>query len=147
MRKTTAGKIVIGLVNVAFVVILATAVVSVVPPAYNFTPGTVTITSISPSVSRVSMSYTVTNNGFYAIDNFYVEITVVGPTGVTVGENQTTPITIQRGTTPAGTILADLNQTSINLHHGVYQITLLIHSEFAFRLLKLTVSVPANTTL
>ena len=140
MRKTTAGKIVIGLVNVAFIAILATAVISAFPPAYGFSPGTMIVTPISPSVTRVSMNYTVTNNGFYAIDNFYVGVTFLGPGGEHVGSNQTVPVTIQKGTSPTGTITVDLNQTLINLlpHPSTYSITVYLHSEFAFRLLKLT---------
>nr|MDO8135761.1 hypothetical protein [Candidatus Njordarchaeum guaymaensis] len=146
MRKTTAGKIVIGLVNVAFIVVLATAVISVVPPAYNFSPGTITATPVSPSTLRLSMSYTVTNKGFYAIQNFYVQITVKGPTDEAINQTSTPPATIERGTSPTGTITINLNRTYITAHPGTYKVSFIIHSEFAYRLLKFTLEIPTTTT-
>jgi len=146
MRKTTAGKTVIGLVNVAFIVVLATAVISAVPPSYSFSPNPPTLTYPSPSVRRLSMSYTVTNNGFYAIQNFYVQITVKGPTDETINQTWTPPITIERGTSPTGTVTINLNNTYISAHSGTYKVSYTVHSEFAYRLLKFTLEIPTTTT-
>jgi hypothetical protein len=90
------------------------------------------------------MGYTMTNNGFYAIDNFYVGMTIRGPTDEVVNYSRTTPVTIQRGATVTDTAMIDANLTYLGAHPGTYSITLDFHSEIAYGMMKVTISVPVS---
>jgi hypothetical protein len=146
VRKTKAGKIVLGVINIAFIIVLITAVYSAIPPAYNvgISPPTATPTS---SGQTITVTYTVTNHGFYRIDNFYVQLLVANPSGQTVGNVQTVSTSIQTGSSVTGTISLDLTQSSISANPGNYAISVVINSEFAYGLIKFSVNAPQVISL
>jgi hypothetical protein len=141
MRKTKAGKILLGITNLVFLVIMFTAVYSAIPPAYNVTLSPATLTS-TPSAQIVSVSYTVTNNGFYDIGNFYLSLSAHDQSNNFVNETHSIPVSIQRGYSQTGTLNLDISQSYISSHHGNYNIVFTIHSEFAFGLIKFSVESP-----
>jgi hypothetical protein len=146
VKKTRAGRIVLALTNIVFLAILATAVYSAVPPAYNVGISSFTVTPGSP-VYVVSVSYTVSNNGFYEIDNFYVSISVNDQSGNFVNETSSLPTSVHLGSLVSGTINLNIAQAYIIAHPGDYSIVLKIHSEFAFGLMKFSRELPNVQTL
>ena len=147
MRRTTAGRILLGLINMTLIVVISTAVISAIPPAFNFTPGTLTGSTSPPNKYILSWSYSVTNDGFYRIDNLYVSLSVNDPDGNFLASNRTTPISIERGTTYVGVVELTLNQTYITANPGTYTVILVIHSEFAYGLIKFSLEVPSTISL
>lgn len=141
VRKTKAGRILLGVTNLVFIALIFTAVYSAIPPAYNVGISSATVTS-KPSAYVVTVSYTVTNNGFYEIDNFYVSITANDPYSNFVNSTQTVPVSIQRGYSQSGTVSLDLNLTYVSANPGNYNIVFTIHSEFAYGLIKFSVQSP-----
>jgi hypothetical protein len=141
LRKTQAGRILLGITNLVILAIMFTTVYSAIPPAYSvgISPGTVTST---PSAQIISVDYSVTNNGFYAIDNFYVDLEVRDPSGAFVNSTRTVATSIQRGSSRAGNLNVTIAQSYISTHHGNYAFTLSIHSEFAYGLIKFSVQRP-----
>ena len=87
----------------------------------------------------VSITYSVSNNGFYDIDNFYVRLTANLLNGTYVNGTQSIPVLIPRGSSKVGTINLNISQSYIALHHGDYVFTLTINSEFAYGLIKFSV--------
>jgi hypothetical protein len=146
MRKTTAGRILLALVNVAFLAIAATAIISAVPPQYNLQLGALPSSS-TPTTLTVPMRFNVSNNGFYDISNFYVSFSASDPSGNPLNQTETPHVTIIRGTTYTYTATLDLNLTYIHAHPGAYSFVLMIHSEFAFGLIKFTVTAPMTQSL
>lgn len=142
MRKTRVGRILIASANLVFLVMMLTAVYSAIPPAYNVVISSATVTP-TPSAQVISVTYTVTNNGFYQIDNFYVSISVYDQGGNPVNSTKTTPESIQRGSFLSGAITLDISQSYITAHPGDYSIVFIIHSEFAYGLIKFSVERPS----
>lgn len=145
MRKTTAGKALLGLVNIAFIAIAATAVISAIPPQYNFSLARLSDNVVGP-IRTVTVRFNVTNNGFYDIGNFYVSLSVSGPTGLVLDAAQTPPTTIARSSTHSAVISLNLNETYISANHGNYAFLITVHSEFALGLIKMTVQAPSTTS-
>jgi hypothetical protein len=143
MRKTTAGKALLGLVNIVFIAIAATAVISAIPPQYNFTLGPVQYTDVG-QVRIVNTRFNVTNNGFYDIGNFYVSLSVSSSAGL-LNSTQISLTTIRRGESRSVPIILDLNKTFITAHPGYYAFLIVVHSEFAFGLIKMTVQAPSTS--
>jgi hypothetical protein len=145
LRKTTAGKALLGLVNIAFIAIAATAVISAIPPQYNFSLARLPDNDVG-LVRIVNIRFNVTNNGFYDIDNFYVSLSISGPTGLPLNSTQTSLATIGKGESRSVTIILNLNLTYINTHPGNYAFEIVVHSEFALGLIKMTVHAPSTTS-
>jgi hypothetical protein len=145
MRKTTAGKALLGLVNIAFIAIAATAIISAIPPQYNFSLARLPDNVVGP-VRTVTIRFNVTNNGFYDIGNFYVGLSVNGPTGVVLNSTQTNPTTIARNSPHSAVVSLDLNETYISANPGNYAFTIVVHSEFALGLIKMTVQAPSTSS-
>lgn len=146
MRKTTAGRTVLALVNVAFLAIAATAIISAVPPQYNVQLAALP-SSVSSTTLTVSVRFNVTNKGFYDINNFYVTMSASDPTGHLVNQTETPHATVARGITYTYTVILDLNLAYIHAHAGSYRFDLAIHSEFAYGLIKFTVTAPMTQSL
>jgi hypothetical protein len=144
MRKTTAGKALLGLVNIVFIAIAATAVISAIPPQYNFTLAPVQYNDVG-QVRVVNTSFNVTNNGFYDIGNFYVSLSVSDPTGLPLNSTQISLTTIRRGESRSVPIILNLNKTYIAAHTGPYAFLIVVHSEFALGLIKMTVQAPSTS--
>jgi hypothetical protein len=147
MRKTTAGRTLLVLVNVVFIIVAATAIVSAIPPQYNVQLQTFPDYNTSTTLS-IPIKITVTNNGFYDINNFYVIMNASNPSGTSKNQTETLPMTIRRGATLVSNVTLELNYTYIHANPGEdYSIVLKIHSEFAFGLIKFTISAPMSQTL
>jgi hypothetical protein len=145
MRKTTAGRALLALVNIAFLVVAVTAVVSAIPPQYNVQLSPLP-SSVSSTTLIIPMRVNVTNDGFYDINNFYVILSASDSSGV-LNQTETPHVTIARGTTYTYTVVLDLNYTYIHANPGDYYFQLEIHSEFAFGLIKFTITAPTTETL
>ena len=146
LRKTRVGRIALAVTNLAFLAILFTAVYSAIPPAFNFSPPTLTATPTSWG-QTYTVGYAVTNNGFYEIENFYVVLSINDPTNNLVNATSSTPVAVPRSQTSSGTIAVSISTSYIGLHNGTYTITLAIHSEFAYGLIKFTIDVPQTVSL
>ena len=146
LRKTRVGRVVLAITNLAFLVILFTAVYSAIPPAFNFSPPTITETSTA-SGRTYTANYAVTNNGFYEIENFYVVLSIRDPLNNLVNATPSTAVTVPRGQTSPGTAAVYISSSYFNSHNGIYTITLTIHSEFAYGIIKFTIDVPTTLTL
>jgi hypothetical protein len=146
LRKTKVGRIALAVTNLAFLAILFTAVYSAIPPAFNFSPPTVTETSTA-SGRTYTANYTVMNNGFYEIENFYVVLSIRDPTNNLVNSTPSSPVAVPRGQASSGTIAVYISASYFNPHNGTYTITLTIHSEFAYGIIKFTIDVPQTRAL
>jgi len=146
MRKTTAGRALLALVNIVFLTFAATAIVSSVPPQYNLQIA-VLPSSTSSTTLTIPVSFNVTNNGFYDINNFYIRMSANGPSGNLLNETEGPHVTIARGTTYSYDIMLDLNLSYIHENPGTYLFQLAIHSEFAYGLIKFTVTAPLTQSL
>jgi hypothetical protein len=146
MRKTTAGRALLGIVNIMFVAIAASAIISAVPPQYSLQITPIP-SSPTPTILSIPVRFNVTNNGFYDINNFYVRMIASDPSGNSLNQTETPHVTIARSTAYSYTVILNLNYTYIQAHHGTYSFVLRIHSEFALGLIKFTVDAPMAQTL
>jgi hypothetical protein len=146
MRKTTAGRILLAFVNIAFIAFATTAIISSVPPQYNLQIA-VLPSSTSSTALTIPVSFNVTNNGFYDINNFYIRMSANGPSGNLLNQTEGPHITIARGTTYTYDIMLGLNLTYVHENPGAYLFELAIHSEFAYGLIKFTVTAPMTQSL
>jgi hypothetical protein len=146
MRKTTAGRALLALVNIAFLAIAATAIYSAVPPQYSVKLVTLPTSSTSTTLT-IPMEFNVTNTGFYDINNFYVILSPTDPSGHPLNSTQTIPVTIARGYTRVIPLALNLSLTYIHANPGNYIFEFRIHSEFAFGLIKFTIGTIVNQTL
>ena len=146
LKKTKVGRFALTVTNLVFLAILFTAAYSAIPPAFNFSPPTIVPTATAWG-ETYTVGYTVTNNGFYQTENFYVTVSISDPTNNPVNSTHSIPIAVPRGQSSSGTIDVNISTSYINSHHGTYAITLAIHSEFAFGLIKFTIDVPRTVTL
>jgi hypothetical protein len=143
MRKTTAGKAILTLVNVAFIVFLVSGIYSAIPPQYSLVPAIkVNTTLYPPDRLLITVNYNVTNDGFYPVNNFYIGLNVTDPDGHVVNGTKTSPVNIQpKDSVTNGVLSLFLNLTYIGLHPGNYTSTFTIHDEFAYGILKFTINL------
>jgi len=146
MRKTTVGKTLLAIVNIAFLAFAATAIVSAIPPQYDLQIA-VLPSSTSSTTLTIPLSFNVSNHGFYDINNFYIRISANGPSGTLLNQTEGPHITILKGATYTYNIALSLNLTYIHENPGAYLFQLAIHSEFAYGLIKFTVTAPMTQTL
>jgi hypothetical protein len=143
MRKTTAGKAILTLVNVAFIVFLVSGIYSAIPPQYPLVPTIkVSTTLYPPDRMLITVDYNVTNNGLYTVDNFYIGLSVSDPSGHVVNGTWTSPVSIQpKHSITNGVLSLFLNTTYIGTHPGNYTSSFTIHDEFAYGVLKFTLNL------
>nr|MDO8098197.1 hypothetical protein [Candidatus Njordarchaeota archaeon] len=151
MRKTAALKTILVLVNVAFIAFLASGIYSAIPPQYPLVPAIgINTTPYPPDRLLITVNYNVTNNGLYPVNNFYIGLSVAGPTpsDQVVNKTLTPPVSIQpKGSITNGALSLFLNLTYISAHPGDYILTLTIHEEFAYGILKLTINAGSTQHL
>ncbi|WXG47636.1 MAG: hypothetical protein WED05_13445 [Candidatus Atabeyarchaeum deiterrae] len=141
MKMSTATKTIIALANVAFLAFAASTVISAVPPAFGFTPGARSQTGSPPNIT-ITWDYAVVNNGFYNIDNFYVAIYLSNSTFS--ASNSTLPVSIPAGHPYNGVIILQI--TGLSSTPQLYQVTLIVHSEFAYSFMKYTLNATQSIT-
>jgi len=144
MRKTTAVKTILTLVNVAFIGFLATGIYSAIPPQYPLVPAIgINTTTLSPDRLLITVRYNITNNGLYPVNNFYIGLSVAGPTpgSHVVNQSWTDHVSIPpKDSITNGVLPLILNLTYIGANPGDYTLTFAFHSEFAYGILKVTIN-------
>ncbi|MHA1840313.1 MAG: hypothetical protein ACTSYO_10250 [Candidatus Ranarchaeia archaeon] len=145
--NTKAVKVTSLLMSLALVGFIGSVMYSLVPPQLAISPPESFSWGFDPAngTMYLSTNTTVTNNGFYPIDNLIVGLELVNSTGFLVVSSQTIPVNIPPGFSGLVQIHLPLNLTEI-LSSGAYHnmfvsdemnLTLTLSAAYAFQIFRI----------